>query len=983
MQQEYFERSFSRRKHQSGHWHTTDISAVNPLVRWCVKQLSFKHRELDAFLKSCFSGATIVDFGTGTGSYSRFFLQRCAATVIAVDWSSEALRATALPLRGKILPVCADLHYLPIKSSAIDGLFSIDTLGHLHHQERALDEINRICRSGAPLFLHSECSDYRQHWPDRRLMEKTGHDPIAAIDGHAAVRPANAMRSLYEQRFTVLRFFSPAGIFGWFLGYPEKYWRAFRAARMFILASFAGGAALIKQAPGMKAVFRLVNMLTNRIELYLGIEGGGSCFAQCRHTIPEPRTAGSYVPSIDIVIPTYRRSALLQPLIDDLVEQCTGNDRVFVVWQGNEQPSVNDGARVHLLQRKKPNLPAARNAGLAAGGNPIVLYLDDDCIVQGGLLDAHRSCYADPRTGAVGGYVDDPLFPPEADQPSWFDITTGELRQYFACAHSGPAISVMGANMSFRRNALESIGGFDPQYRHNAIFEEIDASFRVQKAGYSVYYCVLAHVKHRRTPEGGCRSDNGGSYLFHTFANAAYFACTFARVKDLRTWWRYWKYRLEYLSRSTGSASPEAKIRHDPLLVTTGLMGVFSGIARFIIYGERSAFPAAVFDAYNDRRRTRRVKAGWIYPHRERCGIARYSLDYIEALSGAADVVDIDPQWWTSDRKRFRRTLDGCDLLHVQYDTAAFFNRGRDFYSEMLRSVKIPVVVTLHEVHDEDPSIFPRSRLTGPFPLRRLKRALWDRRHPVQCAFERHLCRNFNARRILIHHRYHADILIRKGVSVSPLEVFPHPVKTIAPFCRFAFRGLPGVHIGAFGFINPNYDYDLLFCILEKMDRPWTFSWIGGVRTADQQLLFDALIARIAHKGWQDRFRITGWISEEEVPLRLFNVDIVLALFKNRSSSGSIARALGACKPVIATEIPLTREIASGGAATDTPGADEPPILLTPADADEVIARINTLLTDTVYQFRLYRGMSRYVEDMSFEKMALRLTRLYRESIDR
>ncbi|MBN1309464.1 MAG: methyltransferase domain-containing protein [Chitinispirillaceae bacterium] len=981
MQQEHFERCFSRRKHQSGHWHTTDISAVNPLVRWLVIQLSFKHRELDAFSKRCFPCATVVDFGAGTGSYSRFFLQRRDAAVVAVDWSPEALQAIGPPPRGKILPVCADLHYLPIKSSTIDGLFSIDTLGHLHHQEKALDEINRICRSGAPLFLHSECSDYQQRWPDRRLLEKTGHDPIAALDGHVAVRPANAMHSLYEQRFTVLQFFSPAGIFGWFLGYPEKYKRALRAARMFIPALFAGGAALVKHLPGMKTVFRCSNMFTNRIELFLGIEGGGSCFAQCRRTIPESRKVGSYVPSIDVVIPTYRRSSLLPSLITALAGQCTDNDRIFVVWQGNDPPAVSGSARVFLLHRKKPNLPAARNMGLAAGGNPIVLYLDDDCTVQDGLLDGHRTGYAVAGVGAVGGYINDPLFPPAAELPSWFDVTTGELRQHFALAHSGPAISVMGANMSFCRSTLESIDGFDPHYRRNALFEEIDVSFRLLHAGYTIHYCASARVTHHRNPEGGCRSDGRSRNLFHTFANVAYFACTYAPLNDLRTWIRFWKYRLEYLSRSVGNASMEATIRHDPRLVIAGLAGAVAGIARFAVYGKRTGLPDAVIDAHRRWRLHRRVKAGWIYPHRDRCGIARYSLDYIEALSGAAEVVDIDPRWWTSDRKRFRRALDNCDLLHIQYDTAAFIRRGREFYTTMLQGVAVPVIVTLHEVYDEDPAVFPRSRLTGLFPLLQFRRFVWDVRHPVQRAFQGHLRRCFGALRILIHHRYHADILVDKGVDASLLQVLPHPVKRIAPLRPFAFSGLPCVHLGTSGFINPAYDYDLLFVVLERMGRPWTFSWIGGIRTADQQPFHDALIARIAQRGWQNCFHITGWVPEEQMPSRLSDIDIVLALFKNRSSSGSIARALGACKPVIATAIPLTKEIFSEGTAINTPGADEPPLFLTPANADEVVARIDRLLTDTDSRFRLYRGLSRYVETVSFEKMASRLVGLYRESV--
>jgi ubiquinone/menaquinone biosynthesis C-methylase UbiE len=91
-----------------------------------------------------------------------------------VDWSIEALKSARLnDNSGKVLPVCADLHLLPFKHESIDALFSVDALGHLSNQERALDEISRICRPGAQLFLHSECGDYRKRWPDNILLKKS------------------------------------------------------------------------------------------------------------------------------------------------------------------------------------------------------------------------------------------------------------------------------------------------------------------------------------------------------------------------------------------------------------------------------------------------------------------------------------------------------------------------------------------------------------------------------------------------------------------------------------------------------------------------------------------------------------------------------------------------------------------------------------------------------------------------------------------
>jgi hypothetical protein len=88
-----------------------------------------------------------------------------------------------------------------------------------------------------------------------------------------------ALRALYVRRFHLETFFSPAGVLGWLLGYPEKYRPLFFQARFFVLAGLCGCMALVKKIPFAGWLLRLVNALGNRMELLVGLSGGGSCFA--------------------------------------------------------------------------------------------------------------------------------------------------------------------------------------------------------------------------------------------------------------------------------------------------------------------------------------------------------------------------------------------------------------------------------------------------------------------------------------------------------------------------------------------------------------------------------------------------------------------------------------------------------------------------------------------------------------------------------
>jgi GT2 family glycosyltransferase len=251
-----------------------------------------------------------------------------------------------------------------------------------------------------------------------------------------------------------------------------------------------------------------------------------------------------------------------------------------VVWQGNLKPVIDTSETVRLIGSAPAGLPAARNKGVRAGTGDIVLFLDDDVVVYSGLLEAHRSAYDNPAIGAVAGSLEDPNFVPTDPIIASFDETTGMLFQNFCGPDSGPTISVMGANMSFRRNALEKIGLFDENFLHNALFEDVDAAFRIRSAGYVVWYCSNAHVKHLRETQGGCRSDSRPEYQYHQFANTAYFAVRHAPAQRRRLWYTYWKYRLEYESRRR-----MLWMKHDPVLVIAGILGACCGIIRYGLRG--------------------------------------------------------------------------------------------------------------------------------------------------------------------------------------------------------------------------------------------------------------------------------------------------------------------------------------------------------------------------------------------------------------
>jgi glycosyltransferase involved in cell wall biosynthesis len=157
------------------------------------------------------------------------------------------------------------------------------------------------------------------------------------------------------------------------------------------------------------------------------------------------------------------------------------------------------GARVVRHQTNK-GLSAARNSGVLAASSEIVAFLDDDCEPR---PDWARCILASHGDGVIG--VGGPVVPQGGDgplarylerhnplEPLEIELSTSEslpyrllvyLRGLWTDTHDGgrrPVYSLVGANMSYRRDLLLECGLFDERFTFGA--EELDLCRRLSHA---------------------------------------------------------------------------------------------------------------------------------------------------------------------------------------------------------------------------------------------------------------------------------------------------------------------------------------------------------------------------------------------------------------------------------------------------------------------------------------------------------------------
>lgn len=188
-------------------------------------------------------------------------------------------------------------------------------------------------------------------------------------------------------------------------------------------------------------------------------------------TASAPTSAVNSSVAISTVVCAYtdERGELLDGSIESILAQLGPRDELIVAIDYNDElfervSEKYSGSRAKVIpNRNERGLCGARNAGVEASTGDVIAFVDDDAQIQPGWLERLRDNYRDPAVTGVGGKAQ-PVWPDE--RPDWFPV---EFDWVVGCSYRGLPVettqvrNLLGCNMSFRRDALDAIGGFNPQ----------------------------------------------------------------------------------------------------------------------------------------------------------------------------------------------------------------------------------------------------------------------------------------------------------------------------------------------------------------------------------------------------------------------------------------------------------------------------------------------------------------------------------------
>jgi glycosyltransferase involved in cell wall biosynthesis len=347
--------------------------------------------------------------------------------------------------------------------------------------------------------------------------------------------------------------------------------------------------------------------------------------------------------------------------------------------------------------------------------------------------------------------------------------------------------------------------------------------------------------------------------------------------------------------------------------------------------------------------------------------------DYTALLARHLSALGVEPRivtglgWDLSCLSRIAALAAGCDVVHLQYQPAAYGLRGAiTLLPVWLRLTRpgMPVVTTFHDLRA--PYLFPKAG-----PLRRLVVHLLLRSSHAAI---------FSAAEDLDASGpgpYRRCIPIGSNVSLHPLPAGG----------RAALRARVGVErdeslVGFFGLLNASKGLETLLDALVLARQHGTAArllLIGeplGHSDPRNRATSADLQRHIARLGLTDRVHTTGWLAADEVSAYLQACDLVALPYRDGASArrGSLLAALAHGLPIVTTAAPGRRPFLEH---------DGQALLVPPDEPSALAAALERLAADAALRARLSRGAAQAAERFDWQTIASATLQLYQEVVQR
>lgn len=261
---------------------------------------------------------------------------------------------------------------------------------------------------------------------------------------------------------------------------------------------------------------------------------------------------------ISIIIPTYNREQCLIDTLHSILAQPYPNFEIIVIDQsdviseakkelikkhasiasttstGSVTSSATGKLRYFKINERGRSL--AKNYGILQAKGDLVLFCDDDILVEANFLQTHADIYKkDPLIAAASCRLVEKGDPSDAVDCPLRTTFYGKLVNKPWSTRSSYVSSLNGGNMSFRKEVLDKVGFFEEYFEGTSMVEEPDVAYRVIQSGYRVYFCTDTTVQHFPQYNGNVAymREKRAEWFYYYFYNLLIFYTKYKRTINL------------------------------------------------------------------------------------------------------------------------------------------------------------------------------------------------------------------------------------------------------------------------------------------------------------------------------------------------------------------------------------------------------------------------------------------------------------------
>lgn len=237
--------------------------------------------------------------------------------------------------------------------------------------------------------------------------------------------------------------------------------------------------------------------------------GKGRCFFVLSHhnaysiampaTINDTHSQASL--TLSLIVPVFNRPQEVEELLDSLTKQTLQDFEVVLVEDGSTQPcdaqvkQYEAALAIQYLVKTNSGPGQSRNVGAKAATGSYLIFLDSDCVIPPGYVEAVYNRLTTNYVDAFGGpdRADERFTPMQKAinyaMTSFF--TTGGIR---GGGEKLDKFFPRSFNMGYSKTVFEQTGGFAAM----RFGEDIDMSLRILKNGFKTALVTEAYVYHKR-----------------------------------------------------------------------------------------------------------------------------------------------------------------------------------------------------------------------------------------------------------------------------------------------------------------------------------------------------------------------------------------------------------------------------------------------------------------------------------------------------